>query len=164
MITSWNMLNQMWMNELTTEGHIQIDYCGQSLLQVSFSFQWHVINTGSVTEREKSLLITDPPVEPISSCRDESGYVPTVGRWGSEWPSWLETEDWEHLTGSGEWPEGHPLPLPSWGSPKAALRVPSVEQYEDLASNVELTVQQLLQAHNYNSVGNLLRWVWIVGL
>lgn len=154
----------MWMNELTTEGHIQIDYCGQSLLQVSFSLQWHVLNAGSVTEREKSLLITDPPVEPISSCRDESGYVPTVGRWGSEWPSWLETEDWEQLTGSGEWPEGHPLPLPSWGSPKPALCVPSVEQYEDLASNVELTVQQLLQAHNYNSVGNLLRWVWIVGL
>lgn len=46
-----------------------------------------VLNTGSVTEREKSLLVTDPPVEPISSCRDESGYVPTVGRWGSEWPS-----------------------------------------------------------------------------
>ncbi|KDR06415.1 hypothetical protein L798_04012, partial [Zootermopsis nevadensis] len=56
------------------------------------------------------------------------------------------------------WPKGHPLPLPSWGSPKLALSVPSVEQYEDLASNVELTVQQLLQAHNYNSVGNLLRF------
>lgn len=50
------------------------------------------------------------------------------------------------------------MPLPSWGSPKPALCVPSVEQYEDLASNVELTVQQLLQAHNYNSVGNLLRF------
>lgn len=53
---------------------------------------------------------------------------------------------------------GHPLPLPSWGSPKPALCVPSVEQYEDLASRVELTVQQLLQAHNYNSVGNLVRF------
>ena len=158
MITSWNMLNEMWMSELSTKGHIQIDYCGQSLLYVSISLKWHVVNADSFAEREKSLLLTDPPVEPISSCRDESGYVPTVGRWGSE------TEDWEQLTGSGEWPEGHPLPLPSWGSPKPALYVPSVEQYEDLASNVELTVQQLLQAHNYNSVGNLLRWVWIVGL
>ncbi|PSN34503.1 hypothetical protein C0J52_13399 [Blattella germanica] len=90
-------------------------------------------------EREKSLLVTDPPVQPISSCRDESGYVPT-------------------LTGSGEWPPGHPLPLPSWGSPKSVLRVSSVERYEDLASSVELTVQQLLQAHNYNSVGNLIRF------
>ncbi|KAJ9575052.1 hypothetical protein L9F63_007787, partial [Diploptera punctata] len=89
--------------------------------------------------REKSLLLTDPPVEPISSCRDESGYVPT-------------------LTGRAEWPEGHPLPLPSWDSPKTALCVPNVEQYEELASNVELTVQQLLQAHNYNSVGNLIRF------
>ncbi|XP_023715987.2 uncharacterized protein LOC111869033 [Cryptotermes secundus] len=69
-----------------------------------------------------------------------------------------DTEDREQLTGSGEWPKGHPLPLPSWGSPKLALSVPNVEQYEDLASNVELTVQQLLQAHNYNSVGNLLRF------
>ena len=112
-----------------------------------------------VAEREKSLLLTDPPVEPISSCRDESGYVPTVGRWGNEWPSWLETEQWEQLTGSGEWPPGHPLPLPSWGSPKSALCVPNVEQYEELASSVELTVQQLLQAHNYNSVGNLIRYV-----
>lgn len=33
-----------------------------------------------------------------------------------------------------------------------------MEQYEELASSVELTVQQLLQAHNYNSVGNLIRF------
>lgn len=39
-----------------------------------------------VPDLEK-LIKTEPPVEPISSYRDESGYVPLVGRWGSEWPS-----------------------------------------------------------------------------
>lgn len=39
------------------------------------------------TEREKDLNYGESPVEPISSCRDEHGYMPTVGRWGSEWPS-----------------------------------------------------------------------------
>lgn len=38
-------------------------------------------------EREKSIKHGESPVEPISSCRDEHGFVPTVGRWGSEWPS-----------------------------------------------------------------------------
>ncbi|GAB0098580.1 hypothetical protein DMENIID0001_143320 [Sergentomyia squamirostris] len=27
------------------------------------------------------------PVSPVSSDRQDGGYVPTVGRWGSEWPS-----------------------------------------------------------------------------
>lgn len=81
------MLNELWISELSTESHAQIDCHGPSLLQVSISLKLHFLNAGSVTEREKSLLLTDPPVEPISSCRDESGYVPTVGRWGSEWPS-----------------------------------------------------------------------------
>lgn len=117
-----------------------------------------------VADLEASLFLSDPPAEPISSCRDESGYVPTVGRWGSEWPSWLENKDVRdapHLAGPSEWPDGHPLPLPSWGSPKEALKVPTVELYEELAASVELTVQQLLPAHHYNSVGNLLRWVSI---
>jgi len=39
------------------------------------------------TEREKSIKHGESPVEPISSCRDEHGFVPTVGRWGNEWPS-----------------------------------------------------------------------------
>ncbi|KAJ8893911.1 hypothetical protein PR048_006512 [Dryococelus australis] len=104
-------------------------------------------------EQEKLVKNTDSPVEPISSCRDECGYVPTVGRWGCEWPN-----EWAELTGECEWPEGHPLPLPSWGNTRQALEVPSVECYEELASHVELTVQQLLQVHHYNSVGNLIRF------
>lgn len=59
---------------------------------------------------------------------------------------------------STPWPEGHPLPLPQWGSPKDAAVFSSVEEYEDLAATVEHCVQQLLQAHQYNTVGNLLRF------
>ncbi|XP_066991809.2 uncharacterized protein [Anabrus simplex] len=71
--------------------------------------------------------------------------------------SW--TDSWAKLTTrAGAWPPGHPLPLPLWGTNAPAFHVPSVEQYEELASSVELTVQQLLQAHNYNSVGNLIRF------
>ncbi|XP_054268670.1 uncharacterized protein LOC128990660 [Macrosteles quadrilineatus] len=36
--------------------------------------------------------------------------------------------------------------------------MPTIEAYEEFALTVELTVQQLLQAHNYNSVGNLIRF------
>lgn len=114
----------------------------------------------SISEREKNLTNSELPVDAISSCRDESGYVPTVGRWGSEWPSWLATEerDWLRDNGGQRWPFGHPLPLPLWGEPRDALTLPTVEAYEELALTVELTVQQLLQAHNYNSVGNLIRY------
>ncbi|KAL0275629.1 UNVERIFIED_CONTAM: hypothetical protein PYX00_003427 [Menopon gallinae] len=56
------------------------------------------------------------------------------------------------------WPDGHPLPLPRWGRPRETFRVDSVEQYEELAATVELTVQQMIEAHNYNTVGNLVRF------
>ncbi|XP_063244203.1 uncharacterized protein LOC134543230, partial [Bacillus rossius redtenbacheri] len=69
-----------------------------------------------------------------------------------------ETDEWAELTGECEWPAGHPLPLPSWGNTRPALEVESVERYEELASHVELAVQQLLQVHHYNSVGNLIRF------
>lgn len=40
-------------------------------------------------EREKKLLEVEGPVGAAEdSCyRDESSYIPTVGRWGNEWPS-----------------------------------------------------------------------------
>ncbi|XP_036140759.1 uncharacterized protein LOC118644934 [Monomorium pharaonis] len=47
----------------------------------------HSVLLGVRTQREKSIKHGESPVEPISSCRDEHGFVPTVGRWGSEWPS-----------------------------------------------------------------------------
>jgi len=56
------------------------------------------------------------------------------------------------------WPEGHPLPLPKWDRPKDVFIVDSVEQYEELAATVELTVQQLIQARNYNTIGNFIRF------
>lgn len=42
-----------------------------------------------IIEREKKLLEVDGPVGAAAdSCyRDESSYIPTVGRWGNEWPS-----------------------------------------------------------------------------
>lgn len=108
------------------------------------------------SEREKNSLISEPPVVAIGSCRDEHGYVPTVGRWGCEWPSWLETE--VRTWGLEErWPQDHPLPIPQWDSPKVALTLPNVEAYEGLALTIELTVQQLINAHKYNTVGNFIR-------
>ncbi|XP_071439371.1 uncharacterized protein [Hetaerina americana] len=46
-----------------------------------------------------------------------------------------------------------------WGrrQPKE-IEFSDVEEYEHLASNMELQVQQLLKAHNYNTVGNFLRF------
>lgn len=38
------------------------------------------------------------------------------------------------------------------------MSLPTVEAYEELALTVELTTQQLLQAHNYNTVGNFVRF------
>ncbi|XP_034229966.1 uncharacterized protein LOC117638904, partial [Thrips palmi] len=85
----------------------------------------------------------------------------------------------------GGWPQGHPLPLPEWewdpgwgpssptagrpdegrpgrgrgrGSGRPAVRVATVEAYEELASQVEHTTQQLLRDHHYNTVGNFLRF------
>ncbi|XP_046405243.1 uncharacterized protein LOC124170518 [Ischnura elegans] len=46
-----------------------------------------------------------------------------------------------------------------WGrrQPKE-MQFSHVEEYENLASNMELQVQLLLKAHNYNTVGNFLRF------
>lgn len=114
-------------------------------------------------EREKSIKHGESPVEPISSCRDEHGFVPTVGRWGNEWPSWLETaEIWCQPQGQarGPWIRGVPLPLPVWAHYESpALTVSTVEQYEELAGSVELETQRLLREHRYDTIGNFLRYV-----
>lgn len=104
------------------------------------------------------------PLEQISSCRGdtEHGCQPTVGRWGNEWPSWLKNthECIQNLIRvGGEWPDGHPLPLPRWGRPKEPLILSSVDEYEELARIIEYSVQNVLQVHNYNTVGNFIRWV-----
>ncbi|XP_075210543.1 uncharacterized protein LOC142317887 [Lycorma delicatula] len=69
----------------------------------------------------------------------------------------LETETAKWGLG-GEWPQDHPLPLPQWDTPRVALTLPTVEAYEELALTVELTVQQLISAHKYNTVGNFVRF------
>lgn len=120
------------------------------------------------TEREKSKRVVESPVEPISSCRDEHGYVPTVGRWGSEWPSWLEepaktNKVWRQPAGQarGPWIKGAPLPLPVWGHYESpTLTVDTVEQYEELATKVELQTRRLIQELRYDTVDNFLRSVF----
>ncbi|KAL1139294.1 hypothetical protein AAG570_006280, partial [Ranatra chinensis] len=51
------------------------------------------------------------------------------------------------------------LPQPVWSplAPKT-IELKSVEHYEELALTIELTVQQLLRDHTYNTVGNFLRF------
>lgn len=114
-------------------------------------------------EREKSFRHEENPVEPISSYRDESGYVPTVGRWGSEWPSWLETtEVWCQPQGQARGPRirGVPLPLPVWAHYESpTLTVDTVEQYEELAGAVELETRRLLRENRYDTVDNFLRYI-----
>lgn len=57
----------------------------------------------------------------------------------------------------GPWPIEHPLPLPTWApKPKESFKLQSVLEYEELASNIELHVQKLLEEHNYNTVGNFI--------
>lgn len=99
------------------------------------------------------------PVELISSNRNVTGCQPIVGRWGNEWPSWLETSEndvqWLKRLGN-EWPISHPLPLPKWGESVSPLYLPSVVAYEELALTIESIVQQLLEEHNYNTIGNFI--------
>ncbi|KAK4874163.1 hypothetical protein RN001_013523 [Aquatica leii] len=57
----------------------------------------------------------------------------------------------------GPWLTKHPLPLPVW-APRAkdVLKFDSVLQYEYFASQIEFQIQQLLEHHNYNTIGNFL--------
>lgn len=58
----------------------------------------------------------------------------------------------------GPWPENHPLPLPTWGpTTRQPYYTSTVWQYEELATNIELNVQHLLEDHNYNTIGNFLQ-------
>ncbi|KAE8748846.1 hypothetical protein FOCC_FOCC004440 [Frankliniella occidentalis] len=147
------------------------------------ALHWPGLERGIPWRREEiihleELVIAEPPVEPISSYRDESGYT----TWRNDSPLIGES--------GGGWPPGHPLPLPQWDDPgwgpsptpehpvegragrgpgqvlgtgptgrgRPPVRVANVVDYEDLAARVEHTTQQLLRDHNYNTVGNFLRF------
>jgi len=58
-----------------------------------------------------------------------------------------------------KWAEGRPLPTPQWDPPPPPLNnFPSVEEYEDFATKVELVVQQFIKAHNYDTLSNFIRF------
>lgn len=58
----------------------------------------------------------------------------------------------------GAWPIGHPLPLPTWRNySQQPYYTPTIWQYEELASNIELFVQRILEDRNYDTVGNFLK-------
>lgn len=58
----------------------------------------------------------------------------------------------------GAWPIGHPLPLPTWRNlSQQPYYTFTIWQYEELASNIELFVQRLLEDRNYDTVGNFLK-------
>lgn len=57
------------------------------------------------------------------------------------------------------WAKGHPLPLPTWDPrPKDEIKFDSVIEYERFVAQAEGQLQQLLEEHNYNTVGNFLRF------
>ncbi|KAJ8676224.1 hypothetical protein QAD02_012010 [Eretmocerus hayati] len=59
----------------------------------------------------------------------------------------------------GPWIRGAPLPLPVWGHYETpTLTVDTVEQYEELASSVELETQRLIRERRYDTVDNVLRF------
>lgn len=58
----------------------------------------------------------------------------------------------------GPWPVGHPLPLPTWSATsKETYYTATIWQYEELATNIELHVQRLLEERNYDTVGNFIK-------
>ena len=58
---------------------------------------------------------------------------------------------------NGPWLVDHPLPLPVWaGESKQVLKFESVWHYENFASQIEVHIHEILERHNYNTIGNFL--------
>ena len=59
---------------------------------------------------------------------------------------------------NGNWPLGHPLPLPDWAShddednQKGVLHLDSVWQFEDLSAIIETKLQRMLEETHYDTV------------
>ncbi|KAJ8937277.1 hypothetical protein NQ318_005675 [Aromia moschata] len=123
------------------------------------------------------------PVLPIGETSSDRSLEPTVGRWGCEWPRLTDpahgvdvdpnnnggggggrgrrllAELVERRQVMGPWPAGHPLPLPRWAAePMRPYRLPSIREYEALATEIEMRLQRVLEEHNYDTVMNFLEF------
>ncbi|CAG9863484.1 unnamed protein product [Phyllotreta striolata] len=59
----------------------------------------------------------------------------------------------------GVWPLEHPLPLPCWDEEYIVpYRLKSVREYETLACDIEMQLRKVLEEHNYDTIGNFLRF------
>ncbi|XP_060846615.1 uncharacterized protein LOC132926284, partial [Rhopalosiphum padi] len=65
---------------------------------------------------------------------------------------------WLNHGQKADWPIGQPVPLPKWGSSRPPLVVSSIEEYEELTRQFENEVQTLLQAYNYDSITNFIKF------
>lgn len=64
-----------------------------------------------------------------------------------------------HNQTNGLWPFGHPLPLPVWkNETMKPYKLKSLREYESLACEIEMHLQQLLEKHNYDTVGNFVEF------
>lgn len=65
----------------------------------------------------------------------------------------------ESRQANGPWPIEHPLPLPRWEEgPIKPYKLGSIREYEGLACEIEMQLQKLLEEHNYDTVGNFLKF------
>ncbi|XP_026280848.2 uncharacterized protein LOC113208174, partial [Frankliniella occidentalis] len=97
---------------------------------------------------------------------------PLIGESGGGWPpghplplpqwddpGWGPSPTPEHpVEGRAGRGPGQVLGTGPTGRGRPPVRVANVVDYEDLAARVEHTTQQLLRDHNYNTVGNFLRF------
>ncbi|KAG5898439.1 hypothetical protein JTB14_036521 [Gonioctena quinquepunctata] len=116
------------------------------------------------------------PILPTGEISADRSLEPTVGRWGCEWPRFTDpsygatgdlnsagnaslAELIESEQENGPWPIEHPLPLPNWEEdPIEPYKLKSIREYESLACEIEMHLRKVLEEHNYDTIGNLLKF------